>query len=114
MRPAPSTPVPESADWLDAQAALDVLEGKWTLPIMDALHRGPRRHRDLAQTLGARVSSKVLGETLRRLEHHHLVARHVTADHTVLYTLAPLGRSLSPHVAALSRWSREHLPPDAD
>jgi DNA-binding HxlR family transcriptional regulator len=77
---------------------------------MDALHEGPRRHRELARTLGTRVSSKVLSATLRRLEHHGLIARQVTADHTVLYSLAPLGRSLYPHVAALSRWSREHLP----
>jgi DNA-binding HxlR family transcriptional regulator len=117
MRPGPPSPEPppELADWLDAQPALAVLNGKWTLPIMDALHRGPRRYRDLAQAIGPRVSNKVLGATLRRLERHHLISREENDDdHTVTYTLTPLGRSLHPHVAALSHWSREHrgqLPP---
>ena len=110
MRPGSPSPAPrpEPADWLDAQPALDVLNGKWTLPIMDALHQGPRRHRDLALTLGPHASNKVLGATLRKLEHHQLIARRVTDGHTVLYALTPLGRSLHPVVASLSRWSREH------
>lgn len=110
MRPGSPSPAPrpEPADWLDAQPALDVLNGKWTLPIMDALHHGPRRHRDLAHTLGPHASNKVLGATLRKLEHHQLITRRATDGHTVLYALTPLGRSLHPVVAALSRWSREH------
>ena len=116
MRPGPPSPEPppELADWLDAQPALAVLNGKWTLPIMDALHRGPRRYRDLAQAIGPRVSNKVLGATLRRLERHHVITRHESDDHTVTYDLAPLGRSLHPYVSGLSRWSRERrsqLPP---
>lgn len=111
MRPGSPSPAPrpEPADWLDAQPALDVLNGKWTLPILDALHRGPRRHRDLARTLGPDASSKVLSATLRKLEHHHLITRSAADDHTVLYVLTPLGTSLHPVVATLSRWSREHL-----
>ena len=117
MRPGTPSPAPrpEPADWLDAQPALDVLNGKWILPILDVLHQGPRRHRDLAQTLSPRVSSKVLSATLRRLEHHQLITREATEDRTVVYALAPLGRSLHPFVAALSRWSRKHrgeLPPN--
>jgi DNA-binding HxlR family transcriptional regulator len=116
MRPGtpPPEPRPEPTDWLDAQPALDVLHGRWILPIMDALHRGPHRHRDLAQTIAPRVSNKVLSATLRRLEQHHLITRDDTDKRAVVYTLTPLGRSLHPLVAALSRWSREHrgqLPP---
>ena len=116
MRPGtpPPEPRPEPADWLDAQPVLDVLHGKWTLPIMDTLHRGPCRHRDLAQTIRPRVSNKVLSDSLRRLEQHRLVARDASDQHAVTYTLTPLGESLHPLVAALSRWTREHrrqLPP---
>ena len=116
MRPGtpPPEPRPEPADRLDAQPVLDVLHGKWTLPIMDTLHRGPCRHRDLAQTIRPRVSNKVLSDTLRRLEQHRLVARDASDQHAVTYTLTPLGESLHPLVAALSRWTREHrrqLPP---
>lgn len=116
MRPGTPSPAPRphQADWLDAQPALDVLDGKWTLPIMDAIHQGPRRHRDLAQSLAPRVSNKVLTATLKRLEQHQLITRQTAEDHTVTYALAPLGQSLHPLIAALSSWSREHrgqLPP---
>lgn len=116
MRPGTPSPAPrpQQADWLDAQPALEVLDGKWTLPIMDEIHQGPRRHRDLAQSLAPRVSNKVLTATLRRLEQHQLITRQTAEDHTVTYALAPLGQSLHPLIAALSRWSREHrgqLPP---
>ena len=110
MRPGPPSPAPrpEPADWLDAQPALDVLNGKWTLPIMDALHQGPRRHRDLAHTLGPRASSKVLSATLRKLEDDQLIARQHREGQVILYRLTALGRSLHPVVATLSRWSRDH------
>ena len=110
MRPGSPSPAPrpEPADWLDAQPALDVLDGKWTLSILDALHHGPRRHRDLARTLGPDASSKVISATLRKLEHHQLITRRATDDHTILYALTPLGKSLDPVVTALSRWSRQH------
>jgi DNA-binding HxlR family transcriptional regulator len=100
--------VPDPADWLDAQPALDILGGKWTLPIIDTLHRGPCRHRDLARTLGPGISHKMLSATLRRLESYELINREVHSDTTIIYTLAPLGRSLHPAVAQLSRWSRKH------
>jgi DNA-binding HxlR family transcriptional regulator len=99
---------PDRADWTDAQPALAALSGKWTLPIMEALCRGPCRHRDLARTLGPEVSSKVLSAALRRLEQLQLIERQVTGDQSVVYTLAALGRSLHPVVAELSRWTREH------
>lgn len=50
----------------------------------------------------------MLSATLRRLESYGLINRRVLSDNTIIYTLAPLGRSLHPAVAELSRWSRKH------
>ena len=110
MRPGTHSPAPppQPGDWLGAQPALDILGGKWTLPVMDAIQQGPRRHRDLADTLRPRVSNKVLTATLRRLLRDELIVRHNAEDGTVTYTLSPLGQSLHPHIAALSNWSHRH------
>jgi DNA-binding HxlR family transcriptional regulator len=111
MRPGTTaTPPQQGSDWLDAQPVVDLLNGKWTLPVLDALHRGPCRHRDLARALAPDITNKMLSHTLRRLERDQVITRADNTDHPT-YTLAPLGHALHRVVANLSGWSRTHLPP---
>ena len=94
-----------------ARITLDVLSGKWVIPIVGVLAAGPRRHRDLHDALGVQVSQKVLTETLRRMQSAGLVSRHVRPDvpPAVLYTLNDLGRSLLVPITQLAHWATANL-----
>jgi DNA-binding HxlR family transcriptional regulator len=93
-----------------ARTTLDLLSGKWVIPIVGALAPGPRRHSDLHDALGPQVSQKILTETLRRMEHSGLVSRQVRADvpPAVLYTLTDLGQSLLDPIRYLAQWAAEN------
>jgi len=56
------------------------------------------------------LSKKVLTATLRQLEHHGIVRRHVYAEIPVRveYSLTPLGWRLTELLMELYDWSVEH------
>src|SRR5262245_17977308 len=54
--------------------ALDLLANTWNGVVVWALRHGPQRPVALRKRIGG-ISAKALNETLRRLEHHGLVAR---------------------------------------
>ena len=91
-----------------ARVTLEVLGGKWVVPIVGVLSSGAHRHSGLRVALGAgSVSQKVLTETLRRMEAAGLVVRHVKGDvpPAVLYGLTDLGRSLLVPIRHLADWA---------
>ena len=109
MPPGPGASRPEPADWIDAHPAVDLLAGKWTLPILAALDPNPLRHGELARTLRPDISDKVFGQNLTRLQRDGLITKQSDDDgHTHRYALTDLGRSLYQPVAHLSRWTRAH------
>ena len=83
------------------------------------LASGMRRHARLVDNIPG-LSKKVLTATLRKLEQHGIVARHVYPDIPVRveYTLTPLGWQLTEPLMALYEWALEHeselagVPPD--
>ena len=109
-----SRPHPEVA-WSDAASVLDLLAGKWVLPVLRVLGEGgPRRHNQLRRTIPAAVSAKSLDDTLRRMEASGLVERNVHPGNppSVSYQLTPLGSALLDPLASLGRWGSAHLPCD--
>ena len=92
-----------------ARLTLELIADKWSLVILHAL--GPRRwrHGELRELIGG-ISSKVLTQTLRKLERHGLVDRHEFAGvpRRVEYGLTPLGRTLLPPIDALTEWAETH------
>jgi DNA-binding HxlR family transcriptional regulator len=89
---------------------LRLLDGRWTLALIDELAEDGRRYQELHNALSG-ISHKVLTETLRRAERDGLVARHLDpgrVDTTTLYRLTDLGRSLDEPLAAFSRWVEEN------
>ncbi len=106
---APTT----EADPLEAtafvRAALQVLEGKWTLPILWLLREGPRRYGDLRRGI-PEISDKVLTQHLRELEREGLLEREVmpTRPPQVSYRFSAHGRSLIPLIQALCGWGQQH------
>jgi len=91
------------------RAALTLLDSKWSVPVIVLLASGVRRHARLMDNIPG-ISKKVLSATLRRLEHHGLVARDVYAEIPVRveYRLTPLGWRLTEPLMAFDDWARRH------
>lgn len=90
---------------------IDVVFGRWTTPILWALHRhGPLRFTELRACLGT-VTAKVLTQRLRQLERDGLVSRthYLEVPPRVEYTITDLGASLSPTFRALAGWADENM-----
>jgi DNA-binding HxlR family transcriptional regulator len=92
-----------------AEQALDVLHGKWKVPLVVIMARGVRRHSRLLDCMPG-TSKKMMTDTLRALERDGLVVRRVFAEVPVRveYSLTPLGWSLTEPLVALAMWGGAH------
>ncbi len=88
-----------------AERTLDVVGGRWKVPIVWHLADGPKRFSALQRDVGG-VTQKALIQQLRELEADGVVARRVYAQvpPKVEYSLTPLGKSLMPIVLAMCKW----------
>lgn len=88
---------------------LAALSNAWNAVVIWALRDGPRRPVELRERIGG-ISSKVLTETLRRLQSNGLVDReaHPGAPPRVEYRLTALGRTLLASIDAVGAWAVEH------
>ena len=89
-----------------ARLAFDLLSNTWNAVLIWALRDGPRRPVELRERIGG-ISSKVLTETLRRLQYHGLIERHPHGP-GVTYGLTDLGRTLLAPIDAFGAWAFEH------
>ena len=82
---------------------------KWTAKILFCLRDGPRRFSELRVPL-ARVTPKVLTESLRSMERDGLVTRtaYDEVPPRVEYELTVLGHSLFQPLAASCTWNAAH------
>jgi DNA-binding HxlR family transcriptional regulator len=92
------------------QAALEIVGGKWTFPIINALLKGKLRFKELERTIPG-INTRMLVKELKLLEHHQLLNRQAfaTVPPTVEYTLTEKGKKLEPVLIALNKWSKECL-----
>lgn len=92
-----------------ARLAVEIIADKWSVVVLYALSRGPRRHGDLVGLIGG-ISRKMLTQTLRRLSRHGLVARHAYPEvpPRVEYSLTELGRTLIQPIRDLAQWAEDH------
>lgn len=89
-------------DLNSAGDAVQLLSCKGTLPILEELVDGPKRHNELARGLG--IDHKSLDRTLRRLQAARLVVREVQpVPLRVTYRLAPEAEPLLPALNDLGR-----------
>lgn len=88
--------------------ALEMLSGKWKIPIIIALTFGNRRFKELHRQIG--ITPKMLSKELRELELHQLVKRTVydSTPVTVEYELTPYADSLQRVIEALREWGSQH------
>lgn len=92
------------------QYTLDLIGGKWSIPILRELFLGCRRTHEFLEALPG-ISSKTLMLRLRELEHHGLVERKIYAEIPphVEYSLTDKGRELQPVMAALYQVGKSWL-----
>lgn len=87
------------------ELALDVIGGKWKMPILWRLRNRVWRYGELHRDL-KRVSHKMLTQQLRELERAGLITRtvHPVVPPHVDYEITPLGLSALPAIEALRSW----------
>jgi len=89
--------------------ALDILSGKWKLPIIIALSFGNLRSSQLARQIPG-ITDKMLSKELRELELNQLVKRTVydTVPVVVEYSMTPYGKTLEKVIESLQAWGSLH------
>lgn len=88
---------------------IDIIGGKWKLPILIALAFGNKRFNELEKAVEG-ITPKMLSKELRDLEMNHLVQRTVydTIPVAVEYSLTPYGKTLDTVIASLRDWGKIH------
>lgn len=88
---------------------LDLINGKWKLPILIALSFESMRFKELERGVEG-ITPRMLSKELRDLEMNGLVVRKVydTVPVTVEYSLTEYGKSLDNVIAALREWGKKH------
>ena len=89
--------------------ALDILSGKWKLPIILALQFGNKRFSELAKQVHG-ITDKMLSKELRELEMNELVKRTVydSVPVVVEYSMTPYGETLEKLIEELQAWGIQH------
>ena len=90
--------------------ALDLVGERWTLLIVRDLLGGPRRYKDLQESLYG-IGSNLLAARLKDLESAGLIEsiKQPPPSSVKSYQLTARGRALEPTVAALAHWGLELL-----
>ncbi len=89
--------------------ALDVIMGKWKLPIIISVGVGNERFTDIQESIPG-ITPKVLAKELKELEQHKLLKRIITDDYPVKisYKAEPYAATLTPIIYALKDWGLNH------
>ena len=94
---------------LPVRDALEVLSGKWKLPIIISLMFGNKRFSQIAKEVPG-ITDKTLSKELKHLEANELIKRevHDTFPPTVEYSITPHGLSLEKVLQELHFWGLLH------
>lgn len=108
MESKPSSYIPKTPQHIECniEKTLDVLGGKWAFLVLRELFCGTRRFGELHRQI-PNVSPRALTSTLRHLEEHGVLERHVfpTVPVTVEYTLTPKGEDLNRITKEMKLWA---------
>ena len=88
---------------------INVVSGKWKLPIIGALLFGKRRFKELEREI-PKITPRMLSKELRDLEANGIVTRTVydTIPVTVEYELTKSGQSFRKVLDVMLEWGLEH------
>lgn len=108
-RPAERTQESCNKAIIPVRDALDILSGKWKLPIIIALSFGNKRFSQLGKQIPG-ITDKMLSKELRELEINELVKRTVYDALPVIveYSMTPYGKTLEKLIDELQAWGSQH------
>jgi DNA-binding HxlR family transcriptional regulator len=88
---------------------MNVLRGKWKLPILGALLFGKKRFTDIQRSI-PRITPRMLSKELRDLEMNGIINRKVydTIPVTIEYELTSSGKSIRDVIDAMFEWGLKH------
>jgi DNA-binding HxlR family transcriptional regulator len=91
------------------ELSIDIIGGKWKIPIIWSLKEGSKRYSELRRSLPT-VTHKMLTQQLRELEQDEIILRkvHPEVPPKVEYSLTLLGQSIIPVVDLLHDWGEEY------
>jgi DNA-binding HxlR family transcriptional regulator len=94
---------------LPVRDALEVLNGRWKLPILIALSNRPKRFKEISKDING-ITDKMLSKELKDLEINKLVTRTVydTFPPTVEYARTEHSHTLYNVISALNEWGTLH------
>lgn len=89
--------------------ALDIISGKWKLPIIISVSVGNERFTDIQNSIPG-ITPKVLAKELKELEQNKLISRVITAGYPVKISYKPqaYADTLTPVIHALKNWGENH------
>jgi DNA-binding HxlR family transcriptional regulator len=95
---------------LEAEEAIDVLQGRWAMGVVRILLNGPCRVNELARALGG-ANPTTLTQRLERLERLGMVHREVVTlmPPRTIVSLTEAGAAIRPVFDALEAWATTHL-----
>ena len=87
---------------------LDIIGGKWAMPIIYILSKGKMRFKELERTVEG-INTRMLVKELKNMEANGIITREVfaTVPPTVEYTLTNKGEKLLPSIVSLHHWGQE-------
>lgn len=92
--------------------AAEIVAERWTPLVLRELIAGSRRFNELRRGVPL-MSSALLSQRLKELEHAGVILRHAGQGRTAEYVLSEAGRELQPIIEALgvwgTRWTRSRL-----
>lgn len=88
---------------------MNVLTGKWKLPIMASLIFGKKRFKDIEREL-PKITPRMLSKELRELELNGIVKRtvHDTIPVVIEYEFTESGRNIKSVLDSMVEWGLEH------
>ena len=87
---------------------LDIIGGKWSMPIIYILSKGKMRFKELERSVEG-INTRMLVKELKNMELNGILSRQVfaTVPPTVEYTLTEKGEKLLPSIISLHKWGEE-------
>ncbi len=87
---------------------LDIIGGKWAMPIIYHLSKGKMRFKELERNVEG-INTRMLVKELKNMEVNGIITREVfaTVPPTVEYTLTNKGEKLLPSIVSLHAWGQE-------
>jgi DNA-binding HxlR family transcriptional regulator len=84
---------------------LEVIQGKWRLPIIISLTHGNKRFGEIQRDI-ADISPKMLSQELKALETNKIITRTLydSMPVTVEYSLTPLGKTMHKLLDEILNW----------